>query len=303
MENVMEEFFAFRQTENVVKTQTLMKKLEKYLNTIESDKSQVLDAIRILKMYISELELDNFQASHYIVAPIIERLEYTKNWTFDDIRLASIIAGFGIDYATTHLFAQKIVTAMKSNPEKFDTWQPLTIYINAQNRLLYAKFCELDYTQNTPEIIEISTLFDQYTHLALEICSNHEQLEMYKVIMQIRSDIFHRNLTAVDDGLETLRDINKDVYTAICRDISIYNKYAGVDITRLQLQVQVGLQLRKLREKANLSQDEMSDIIGLSGASAIVHIECGKQAPHIHSLFLLVKKMNINIHQLLGLEE
>jgi len=299
----MDEFFAFTHTENVTKTQTLLKRLEKHLNTIENGHTQVMDAIRILKMTLSELEADDFQTTFYIVAPVLERLEYTKRWSVADTRLASRVVGYSADYVTAHLFAQRVVAAMESNPKDFDQWQLLFPYINVLYRLLRAKFYDLDHTQNTTEMAELTTLFDQYTRLVLELCGDMKELEVYKVVVQIRSDLFHRNLTAVDEGLGVLRSIRKDVYTCICRQIISYNKYAELDITRLQLQVQVGLQLRKIREKANLTQEEMADVVGLGSASAALHIETGKQAPHIHSLFLLAKKMNISTDELLGLKD
>ena len=63
---------------------------------------------------------------------------------------------------------------------------------------------------------------------------------------------------------------------------------------------ELGINLKKSREKAELTQNRVSNAIGLN-RSCLAYYECGKTTPTIFTLIKLAKIYNINLLDLIAM--
>ncbi|GAB3834353.1 hypothetical protein GCM10028895_55750 [Pontibacter rugosus] len=61
----------------------------------------------------------------------------------------------------------------------------------------------------------------------------------------------------------------------------------------------IGNNIKRLREKAHLKQEGLSELLGLSRTS-IVNIEKGRQCPNLYLIIKLTEALSINIEDVLG---
>ena len=70
------------------------------------------------------------------------------------------------------------------------------------------------------------------------------------------------------------------------------------DINYVDDTKQLGMNLKRAREKAELTQNRVSNAIGLN-RSCLAYYECGKTTPTIFTLIKLAKIYNVNLLDLI----
>jgi len=285
---LVEEFLTFQDTTDVPKMLRLKKKIQKFLRSSYDDNTQLLDAIRVLDLWIDDHEYNDYEHSNRIASPVAERLAYKKNWDFFDTNIAMYVVAYRQDYKATHEFAQKILAAVEDykSDKRYDGIK-IVVCMNVLHRLLKAKYFELSFPENANELAETTALFTEYADLALELCADHEWLLWYKTTTLLRKALFEQNYEEVDANLAILKEkSNSAQYRIIAEEVNGYSTFAGANLTKTQLNLQVGANIRQIRKSRYLSLETLGAGVGISYAS-LQAIEQGNISLTVYNLHKL----------------
>jgi len=282
---LLDEFIVFQDTSDKLQILRLKRKIQKFIKSTDTDNTQLQDIIRILDLWIEDNEYNDFEQSFRIAAPIAQRLAYTEKLDFYDISMFVHVVGYGKDYKATHDFAQKLLTALKEYKDcKSHLGVKLVICLNVLFRLTRAMYFELNGSSTSAEIDELTEIFEKYVNLAVELCGDHKELWAHKTMALLRKAIFEKDYTAIDAYLTLVsKKGSLAMYKIVSEEINGYNVFAGNNITKMQLNLQVGKNIRKIRKSRYLTVEDLAKMMGITYAS-LQAIEQGKITATIYNL-------------------
>jgi len=297
---LLEEFFAFQDTMDAAKILRLKKKIQKFLRSTYDNNTQLLDAVRILDLWVDNLEYNDFEYSYRIASPIAERLACMKTLDLCDIMLSIQVVGYRKDYNEVHEFAQKILAALEDyKSDKRYRGIKIVTYMNVLLRLLRVKYFELDSSENTAELAELTALFMKYVHLVLELCGDQESLWLYKTMALLRKAIFEKDYEEIDAKLVFIREKgNAALCRVIIEEVNGFSSFAGGNITKTQLNLQVGANIRKIRRARYMSLETLGEGVGISYAS-LQAIEQGNISLTVFNLHKLAQFFEMSTDEIL----
>jgi len=296
---LLDEFLEFPDTTDKVKVLRLRRRILRFLKNSDGDKTQLLDVVRVLDLWVEEHEFNDFNYSFRIAVPVIERLTYLNKFDFYDVAIALNVVGYGKDYKTTYEFSKKIL----ENAEQFKSEERylgtnITTRMNVMFRLLRARYFEMDYTIPVNELGEIADMFLGYADDVLEICATHPTLWEYKVITQIRKALFEKNYPEIDAGLSLVSEQGSyTMYKVVAEEVNGFSIFAGVDKTKMQLNIQVGKNIRKIRKSKYLRIEDCAKMLYMT-PSVLQSIEQGKRSAHIHNLYKLSETFDLSLDEI-----
>ena len=297
--SLLEEFVAFRDSTDKLKVLKLRRKIQKFLKTSETGNTQLLDVLRVLDLWVEEIDYNDFSHSFRIALPVVERLSRLGELDFYDIVIAAHVCGYGRDYIASYEFAKKIfedVEKHKSHKRYLDV--KLATGMNATLRLLRARYFELDHTESVDDLGELTIMFMEYVGKIMTLCKDHKELWEYKTVAQIRKALFERNYSEVDMGLALISEKGSYiVYKVLAEEINGFSAFAGVGKTKMLLNLQIGKNIRKIRKSAYLRIEDFASMLNIA-PSALQSIEQGKRSTHIHNLYKLSETLDFSLDEI-----
>jgi len=275
--------FAMGGNQDIEKSNIVKGKMLYYLEVNGSD-PQVEDGIRVLDAFSAEFHRSGLEVSSEISAPIFDRLSATEEWDFYDIRLLTAVVGYNESYEKTYEFAEKALKKLEkhSNEERYAIIK-LSIHMNVVNRLLRAKYYDVDNLTPTNELEE---WFSQYATATMAICDDGG-FSIHKGALMVRSGLFHQDDKSVEKGLKLLEKIGADeVYRMMENDISEYNFLIGLKMSKRQFNRIIGSNIRKKRIEFGLTMEVLSKSMELSNA-ALGFMERGERGTTSFNLYKL----------------
>jgi len=297
-QSLTDEFFAVVENVEKRKILKLKKRIIKYLSSKGQD-VQLADFVRMLDMFVEEMETDSSELSHHIMSPVAERLINLCDWDFVDIRIASVAVGFTRDHNVTDTFAQKALDALETyKDDGLYTRIKFSICSNTATRLLRTKYYDLGYTTVSEEMGELAALFEKYADMVLTQFDNPEFL-ISKEITSMQKLIFYRDNNAIDAMLIDLeKKGGTTLYHIITKEVNEYNAFVGEDISKLQHTIRVGDNIRKLRLSRSMKVDDFARKFSLSGP--FLHsIERGKRGATTYNILKISEKMGVTTDSLI----
>jgi len=297
---LLDEFINFQDTNNIAKIQKLKKKIQKFLKLSQISDIQLLDAVKVLNVWVEDHEYNDFDQCHRIALPVVDRLAKLDYWDYYDVWLANYVVSFGIDYKATHEFAKKTLTALEEykNNKRYDG-QKLNICLSVLLRLLRAKYFETNYTNPDVDLSELAALFYDYFNQCIELCEKHEKYKLYKILASIRKGLFEQDYPAVEQGLRNIKKSAPDFYKITTEEVNGYGAFAGSSMTKMQLNIQIGNNIRKLRRSNYMSIGDLSEKAGVT-YTTLQAIEKGRLSIAAFNLKRLADAFKVPIDELVN---
>jgi len=297
--SLLEEFISFQDTTDKVKTLKLRRKVQKFVKSSDADNTQLIDVIRVLDLWVEEHEYNDFIHSFRIASPVAERISNLSNLDFFDIAISAHVVGYCKDYKATHVFAQKILSEVEKY-QSHDRYQgvKLVLGLNVLHRLLRVKYFELINTHAVIEQDELNAIFTKYVNQVLELCGQHDELWEYKTVAKIRKALYEKNYKEVDEGLTLISEKGSYImFKIIAEEINGYNAFAGAEKTKMQLNLQVGKNIRKIRKSKYLRIEDCAKALNMT-PSVLQSIEQGKRSAHVFNLFKLSETYKLSLDEI-----
>jgi len=288
--NLAEDVFPLRSSTNRLKIVRTKKSIQKNLK--DNNNVQLQDAVTLLNLYLEELEYCDFNYAAPIVSPILQRLAGTANFDFYDIHFVAQTVKFAKNYKTADSLATKALETLESYQNE-ESYLPIKLMIctNTMFRLLRAKYFDSQ---------EVTAVFEKYLNLTLELCSQNNELLLEKTTAIIRKNIFYKEYEALDNGLEIiLEKANVTLYKSIMEEVNAYNSFAKENMTKMQINMTVGVNIRKLRKSRFLSLENFAEMLGIS-TGFLQLIELGKRGASIHNLYKISQIFGMSIDELVN---
>lgn len=299
--SILNEFISLQDVTDKVKILRLRRQIQKFIKTSEADNTQLFDMINVLDLWIEENEYHDFLHLFRIASPVAGRYLQHEKFDFYDILISAHVVGYAIDYATVHAFADKILAAIEKYKANENYNQiKLTICMNVLRRLLRVRYFELAEGQHEKEIEELSAIFTEYVDKVAHLCKHDDELWEYETVAIIRKALFDKNYEDVDEGLLRItREGRYAIHKALSDEVNRYNAFAGMAKTKLQLNIQVGKNIRKLRKSKFLKIEECAKLLNMT-PSVLQSIEQGKRSAHIYILYKLSQTFDVSLDELLN---
>ena len=255
-------------------------KLFEYIRYHGED-SQVIDALRMVKILEIESKHDDFEASSDIAALMLDRLIEADEWDFYDLRILAQIIDYAETYDFTLLLAKDAFKRLEdfAHEEKYARVKA-ALYVNVTARLLRATIYEMDDLQPAKALQDA---FKKYTKEGVAFCDKHN-LNIHRDVINIRQGIFFKDPVSVDIGFISLKDAGElEVYRMMQDTASEYNYYSELSISKRQFNEIVGKNVRKKRKSLGLRMVDVAELIGVT-TPAIALMERGERSITGHNL-------------------
>jgi transcriptional regulator with XRE-family HTH domain len=304
-------FFKFSEIGGNYKNQAEAKLLSKDINSyIQNSKEidvHILAVRTLLELFEEEFNLVNFsdfERACKISFLVVERLLNLpiSQWDLYDITIAQFALTWTTEFEKSKELANNTLFALEKHIDnKGYSKVKLAVRFNLSARLLKADFMEIDAGEELERSLRLDEDFNNNMNAAMPICENNlEEFEKYKVALQIRSALFDREYNLVDDYLVKLKMISdKDFYKVILDSVKPYFVYADTSITEKQLRTIVGSKLRELRNKNNITAEEIGKILGYKIAH-ITAVERGERGLSLHQLYKIACRYEVKVDMFLN---
>lgn len=296
---LLEEFLAFQDTTDNVKVLRFRRKVQKHIKSSKEDDEQLHDVVRVLDLWLEEIEYNEFIHSFRIALPVAERLSSLENPDFYDIVIAAYVVGYEKDYGATYIFAQKVLSEVEkyqSHPQYISI--KLGSCMNVLLRLLRARYFELNPSQVDENIQELSAMFNEFSDIVMAICAEYPEHWECKTVAHIRKALFEKNYLEVDAGLTAISEKGSYLmYKSIAKEVNGFNASVGIDKTKMMLNLQVGKNIRKIRKSKFLRIEDCAKELSMT-PSVLQSIEQGKRSAHIHNLYKLSETFGLSLEEI-----
>ncbi|MCL2287461.1 MAG: helix-turn-helix domain-containing protein [Firmicutes bacterium] len=297
--SLLNEFISLQDITDKIKILRLRRKIQKFIKTYEADNTQLIDVMRVLDLWVEELEYHDFNHLLRIATPVIERCVNLEKLDFYDTLISSHVVGYCKDFLAVYTFAGKIIAAIekfKSNENYHQT--KLVICMNVLCRLLRVRYFELSEEQDTEVIEQLTSMFTEYVDKVAHLCKHDKELWEYETVAAIRKALFDKNYDEVDEGLLRItKEGRYAIHKALSEEVNRYNAFAGTAKTKLQLNIQLGKNIRKLRKSKFLKIDECAALLKMT-PSVLQSVEQGKRSAHIYVLYKISETFNISLDEI-----
>ena len=267
------------------------RKLFEYIRDNGED-SQIVDALRIIKILETESEHNDFEKCYDIAIQIFDRLIEADDWDFYDLRILAQVIDYCETFDYTLLLAKDAFKRLENfKHEKKYIDIKATLYVNVILRLLRAKHFDMDNLQPTKELQDA---FKKYTKEGLAFCEKHN-LNIHRDVIYIRRGIFFKNPIFSDKGLSSLKASGQlEVYRMMQEAMAEFNFYSELSISKRQFNRIVGKNVRKTRKSLDLRMSDVAEIIGVT-IPAIALMERGDRSITGHNLVKMAYIFKVSV--------
>ena len=288
---------------NVNRPRALEKKINNYFKNTNDSDEQLLDALRLLKVYMEEFDFYNFKEVQQIAAPVIHRLSYKIDWDFYDIEFAQIAITYTVDFEEAEMLTNRILYSLEKYIEndKLSHKAKIAIHLNLLSRALRADFVEIDATKQLDLSNKVKLLFENNLNAILTICEDEEDdldFRTYELMALIRSAIFNRDSAAIVTNLELLKETEeKQAYKMMKEEVLKYSAYSSFTFTQKHLSILCGANIKELRAKLGFTSEGFASQVGLSKAYFNL-IELGERNAPVFILVKIADALNVTLGEL-----
>ena len=277
---LLDAFFCAGGNHHMAMVKQVETKLFEYIRDHGED-SQVVDVLRIIKIYEIESEHDDFEASSDIATLILDRLIEADEWDFYDLKILSQVIDYTETFDYTLFLANDAFKRLEDFAhEKRYAHIKAALYVNVTTRLLRAAIYDMDGLQPTKALKDA---FKKYVEAGMAFCEKHN-LNIHKDVMCIRQGIFFKDPVSVDKGFASLKAAGEhEVYRMMQETAIEYNYYNELSISKRQFNEIVGKNVRKKRKSLDLRMSDVAEIIGVT-IPAIALMERGDRSITGHNL-------------------
>jgi len=304
-EDLIEEFFSLGGAyKNLNKMDTFEKKLKRSIKELEQEDLQLYEVLTLLKILKSEFENINFEQVRSMAYPILNRLQNKSadKWSLFDTRISVLMVIYTPTFEEAEKFSRKVLLVLnKFKADKRYTKLKLYLYSNMLIRAMKAKFFEINETAENKERLEnLAELFEECSDEILEICELEED-ELFKIfesMTNVRVALFNEKYKKLDELIDRVEKTGgKALYKYMKSAIYSYLSNAGTKITKELFAIMCGKNVRKMREKLDITIDELAILLGCSKAQ-ITLLETGERPFYSHQLFIIAQRFGITMDEL-----
>ena len=277
---LLDAFFRIGGNHNMAMVKQVEKKLFEYIRDNGED-SQVIDALRLIKISEIESEHDDFEASSDVASLILDRMIEAEVWDFYDLRILVQVVDYAESFEYTLLIADDVLKRLEdfAHEERYAHIKA-TLYVNVTARLLRATIYEMDDLQPTKALKDA---FKKYTKEGIAFCEKHK-LYIHRDVICIRQGIFQKEPTIVDKAFASLRAAGEhEIYRMMQDTAAEYSFYSELSISKRQFNEVVGRNVRKKRKSLGLRMLDIADALGVT-IPAIALMERGERSITGHNL-------------------
>ncbi|MCL2611245.1 MAG: helix-turn-helix domain-containing protein [Defluviitaleaceae bacterium] len=301
---LLEQFFKIGGSiKNISKSKSLEKKINNHFKNTKDSDEQLLDALRLLKVYIEDYDFYDFEETHRIAAPVIHRLSYKIDWDLYDIGFAQAVITYAKDFEESELLANR---ALHSLEKYIEDGKPFfkakaSIRLNLLSRALRADFVEIDPTIQLDLSKKVKAVFENSLDAILSICKGKvkdEDFRTYELMALIRSAIFDRDSEAIVANLDLLKEAeDKQTYKMMKEEVVNYSSYSSFAFTQKQLSILCGANIKELRAELGFNSETFAAHVGLSKAYFNL-IELGERNAPVFMLIKIANALGVTLDEL-----
>ncbi|MCL2611328.1 MAG: helix-turn-helix transcriptional regulator [Defluviitaleaceae bacterium] len=268
--------------------EALEKDINHYFKSIGESDAQLLDILRLLKIFKLGRELNYFDFTYKIIEiyriakPIIQRLKYINvdNWDVHDLRIAQFAIGYAETIEEADELCQKVLIALKKRMKGEPTYKRAKFHyhMNMLSRALKAEFFEIDPIQEEERFKQAQDIFEHHLNEALKISNKDKDLLLHELAINIRAATMDRNSKEVMKNLDAIKEIEgaDKVYDIMREELAEYSFHPGFDLTEKHFAIALGVRMKKLRLRLGITREQLAERLGYSSASNISSIERGE---------------------------
>jgi len=298
-EILISEYFTTRLAERE-RWKELIHRLEIYLeDNFDNQLSLILASMQIRE---EDLTSNCFDKCCDMAVPLFERFERMLECDILELSILCSTINYNKNYKRSLLLAEKgfeisYALEQKGNP---DAWKARAmISINLTMRLVRARFVDIDPAKQGADLAEIKKEFKRHLKLGRDVLTEPKHKVM-KLVLNIREALFNRNCDDICDGLFKLKKAKEVVWLKALEDeVMDYLFHFRMLLSTEQINLLVGLRIRRRRQELSLSLDDFSEEMAMERTS-IIKVENGTVGLHTPKLFLAADLLGVGITYFYG---
>jgi len=297
---LISEFYELRLAERD-KWKNLASRIETYLEETEFD-SQLNLALISMKAREEDLKSNDFYKCCDIAAPIFEQLENAPKWNHLELEILCSVICHNRDYKKSLSLTQEAFEVIDDLEQEGDSriWKVKAMFsINVTIRLIRARYTDINPAEGGADLIAIRESFKYHLNLARAACTQEKHATI-KLVLDIREALFNRNCDLICDGLRKLRKAKDPVWLHALEDeVMSYLYHFRMLLSTEQLNLLLGLRIRRRRQELGLSLDDFSEEMAMERPS-LIKVENGTVGLHTPKLFLAAAILGVGVTYFYG---